>query len=396
MDDLVSLHLVHSRFRPLFPIATKKHYKVLTVDRKQLQKHPLATSLDRYRALGEICTYLEFSKVTEEAVVAILPWFPHIDTLRLSVPTLKNIEAIKDYPIPKVLELNVKKADKSYLNALLLRFAPRLEELDSKETPNADFVMLTKLIGLEIDAVWLGKKSKFWKNAKHLTRLHMQNEEDRENPYDYEEVFHDFDIVRENLKAIANIESLDYLTWHMIGRRNLRASCVPEFRHPTRINLDFTDHHVILAVIRKLGPQVKEIQMTHLEFAEDRPTMVAMLDVMARNLPDLEVLHLIIIMSFTERQVRPLMALKKLVDLSINISDMSPGFALEMVKAMPALGALSHQVGDSDVAHSPELIAYLTKEDRRMWLGSSECLFCNEKKRFYKCLCLSCRDYPSS
>lgn len=140
-DALVSVRLTHFRFKPLFRITNntaKNKNEDFVVNPEILSLHPLATSLDRYRVMGEIKKYLEFNQVDEKVVTTLLPLFPNIVSLTLWVPKLKDLNAIKTFPIPEQLFLDVDNVEKSYLNALLIRFAPRLKILNSGYTPKAD------------------------------------------------------------------------------------------------------------------------------------------------------------------------------------------------------------------------------------------------------------------
>lgn len=366
VEDIVSLRLTHFRFKPLLQIEVKKKSYKFNVNPLILRLNPLATSMDYYRVSGEIADCLELDQVDENVVTSLMPLFTKMSQLILNVPKLKNIQAIKTFPIPKSLKLIVKNAEKSYLNALLIRFAPRLEVLNSKETPRADFGMLQNLTFLEIDGVWLGKKSQFWKNNRTLETLIIHNQNDEEDP---EEIFHDFEVVRSNLRDIANMGSLRDLTFNDIGWRNLRPGVIPQFIHVQRLNLDYIDQNFLCPVINGFGPCLTKLRIVlRTSIMVDEIILGLVIKLISHKFPQLDKILLHIKFKFDQELLRPLFALKNLTQCIISF-DPTPEFTFDMVKALPKL---RHLVATDHQIVSRKLIAYLKKENRRLEINNSK------------------------
>lgn len=365
VEDLISLRLTHFRFKPLLQIVAKKENKTCIVDSETLCLHPLATSMDRYGALGEITTALVFLQVDEKVVTTLLPLFINIVALELSVPRLKNIQAIKTFPIPELLYLSVQNVRKSYLDALLIRFAPRLKGLESETTPKADFGVLQNLKSLVIDGVWLRKKSQFWKTNKTLVKLVISNQQNEENQSALDEIF---DVVSNNLKDIAQMENLRELMWLKIGWRNLRPKMIPQFNHVTWVRLDMADQYVILAAINGFGSQLKTLIIENKVSTVDELIFLGIIMLISRKFPQLETLFVIIKFRCQQEHIRQLYALTNLRDCLFDLYP-TPEFTLEMVKAWPKLSKLSCP---KDHIGSPQLITYLKNEKRHMVINNSK------------------------
>lgn len=356
--------------------------RTFTLDSDAVKDYPPETSMDVYNAIGEVTLEVRVSYVDEKVINVVLPCFKNLKALELQVHKLKDLKAIETFPAVKSLTLKTGITDKPYLNALLKRSATTLQKLVCEKAPHADFEpLLTKLEILEMDGIRLGEKSQFWGNNKALKEVTITFVDD---PYDPDPIFYNWDVVRDNLRDISQIENLKAIKLIGVGRKNLIPRIVPRFDHVVAFNVFFEDSALLLPIISNVGPHLEKMKVFyHEETAslskETQSIFVKMVKLIGHRFPALRFLELCAMYSgvefdkhpFTKRETKPLYALPNLQRLNINLDTPETTYAL--FKNIPTLREVCNVPCDPPAKSiSPEFAEFLKKEKRRVKIFGSE------------------------
>lgn len=361
--------------------------KTFTLDSHAVKKNPPETSMDVYNALGEVTLEMNVLYVDEKVINAVLPCFKHLEALELQVHKLKDLKAIETFPAVKTLILKTGITDKPYLNALLKRSAATLLKLVCEKAPHADFELLTKLERLEMDGIRLGDKSQFWRTNTTLKELTITFVDD---PYDPDPIFYNWDVVRDNLRDISEMEDLKAIKWIGVGKKNFIPRIIPLFDHVVDFNVYFEDSALLLPMISNVGPHLEKMKVFyHEETAslskETQSIFVKMVELIGQRFPALRFLELCALYSgvefdkhpFTKRETKPLYALANLQRLNINLDTPEATYAL--FRNIPTLKEVCNVPCDPPAkAISREFEEFLKKEKRRVKIFGGELIEVNQ------------------
>lgn len=332
--------------------------------------------MDVYNALGEITEGMQVLNVDEDVIQTVLPCFKNLEELVLEARRLKNVKAIDTFPMVKILNLDTGDTHKSYLNALLRRSASTLTRLECQSAPRAEFELLPNLEILYMEGIRLGKKSRFWSTNKSLREINLMFNGDPEDP---NSTFHDWNVVRDNLRNISQMENMTKLGLYGVGEEILTPKIIPRFDHLTK--LDLVIHgpwsiSLVLPLISNVGPLLSYLRIqyfctypgtaihTHFIFVEG-------LEVIGTCFPALMFLEIYLfdtgetVIPFTEEETQPLYALTRLNTLNIALDSPEATYALfRNIPSLKAVDPISKNYPATSI--SPEFTEYLKKENRRV------------------------------
>lgn len=374
-EDLLSMRFTHPCFQALFVYSAKrrKFFRKFILDAESLKQYPLETAIEVYKAIGELTVVMDVIDVAEEVIKTVLPFFSNLEELGLRALRLKDVKAIETFPTVNSLTLDTGGTDKPYLNALLKRSASVMTHLDCFKAPRAEFELLPDLELLAIDGIRLGKKSQFWRTNKTLKVFGIKFKDDREDP---DPIFHDWDVVRDNLRDISQMKNVTNLQLYGISEKNMIPKIIPRFDYLVGLFLSIYDVTLVLPLLSNVGPLLTDLRLVYqedyLEMVDDSHIVfVEALELISTRFPALGFFELnpplndFERLSFTEEETKPLYALSNLQTLLIDLETPEATYAL--FRNIPNL-VMVHSGIQSPPATSisPEFAEFLKTENRRV------------------------------